>query len=84
MNAHRIARLGLIIAIVLSVCAPVSSQARRSSRSRTAGDPGGHTNRGVRYARKKQYDKAVEEFSKAIDAQPKIRKTIAIAGRSTG
>ena len=39
------------------------------ARSRDS-DPGGHTNRGVRYARDKEYDKAIAEFTKAIEAQP--------------
>ena len=33
-------------------------------------DPGGHTNRGVTYARHKEYEKAIAEFTKAIEAQP--------------
>lgn len=70
MNAHPIAKLGLIFSLVLSICVPVCSEAR----SRTAGDPGGHTNRGVHYARDKKYDKAIEEFGKAIDAQPNYPK----------
>ncbi len=80
MNAHRIAKLGLILSLVLSICAPVSSEAR----SRTASDPGGHTNRGVHYARDKKYDKAIEEFSKAIDAQPNDTKITATARKPTG
>ncbi len=39
--------------------------------ARVAGDPGGHTNRGVKYAKKKEYEKAVEEFTMAIELQPK-------------
>lgn len=39
-----------------------------------SGDPGGHTNRGVKYAQKKEYAKAVEEFTKAIERQPQDPK----------
>lgn len=41
------------------------------TKSQVSGDPGGYTNRGVRYARERQYDKAIDEFTKAIEAQPK-------------
>ena len=33
-------------------------------------DVAGYTNRGVRYARNKEYEKAIWEFTKAIEAQP--------------
>ena len=47
------------------------------ARARSGGsDPGGHTNRGVSYARDKQYDKAIAEFTKAIEAQPNDPKNI--------
>ncbi|MEO6871576.1 MAG: tetratricopeptide repeat protein [Chthoniobacterales bacterium] len=39
-----------------------------------SGDPGGHTNRGVKYAQKKEYEKAIEEFTKAIKLQPQDPK----------
>ena len=42
--------------------------------AQTAGDPGGHSNRGVKYAQKKEYAKAIEEFDKAIKLQPKDPK----------
>ena len=51
--------------VVLAFAAPDLAQARSRG-----SDPGGHTNRGVRYARDKQYDKAISEFTKAIEAQP--------------
>ena len=41
------------------------------AKSQVSEDPSGYTNRGVRYAREKQYDKAIDEFTKAIEAQPK-------------
>lgn len=37
-------------------------------------DPGGHSARGVEFAKKKEYDKAVEEFTKAIEAEPQDAK----------
>lgn len=45
--------------------------------ARSSRDPGGHTNRGVRYAREKQYDKAIAEFTKAIEAEPSDPKNYA-------
>jgi tetratricopeptide (TPR) repeat protein len=41
------------------------------TRSQVSRDPDGHANRGVSYARNKQYDKAIDEFTKAIEAQQK-------------
>jgi Tfp pilus assembly protein PilF len=66
MKANYIAKAGLVV-FLLSPLAFSSSFAQPA-------DPGGHTNRGVEYARAKQYDKAIEEFSKAIEAQPKDPK----------
>jgi len=37
-------------------------------------DPGGHSAKGVEFAKKREYDKAVEEFSKAIEAEPQDAK----------
>ena len=37
------------------------------AKSQVSGDPDGYTNRGVRYAREKQYEKAIDEFTKAIE-----------------
>ena len=45
-----------------------NAEARRSS------DPGGHTNNGVAAAKKKDYDTAISEFTKAIEEQPKDAK----------
>ncbi|MDQ6656150.1 MAG: tetratricopeptide repeat protein [Verrucomicrobiota bacterium] len=42
--------------------------------ARVAGDPGRHTAKGVSYAKKKNYDKAADEFTKAIEAQPRDPK----------
>ena len=33
-------------------------------------DPGGHSARGVEAAKKRDYEKAIAEFSKAIEAEP--------------
>lgn len=46
----------------------------RSKKSSISGDPGGHTNRGVKYAKARKYNQAIEEFAKAIEAQPKDPK----------
>src|SRR3954469_4130826 len=37
-------------------------------------DPGGHSAKGVEFAKKKEYDKAVEEFTQAIQAEPNDSK----------
>src|SRR5438105_10670043 len=34
-------------------------------------DPGGHSAKGFEFAKKKEYDKAVAEFTEAIKAEPK-------------
>ncbi len=66
MRAHYFAKAGLIVCFLCPL--GFSSSFAQSA------DPGDHTNRGVEYARAKQYDKAIEEFSKAIEAQPKDPK----------
>ena len=37
---------------------------------RTPKDPGGHSARGVEAAKKRDYEKAIAEFTKAIEAEP--------------
>src|SRR5262245_7126454 len=66
MNANYFAKAGLIVSLpcLLGFSLSLAQSA----------DAGGHTNRGVEYARAKQYDKAIEEFSKAIEAEPKDPK----------
>ncbi|MEP6809823.1 MAG: tetratricopeptide repeat protein [Chthoniobacterales bacterium] len=73
MKLHFLPRLLLIIALTGFISAP-GTAAARSRRSSVSGDPGGHTNRGVKYARKKEYDKAIVEFSAAIESQPQDPK----------
>ncbi|MGI9087435.1 MAG: hypothetical protein ACR2HH_06815 [Chthoniobacterales bacterium] len=60
---------GLVVTCTLfTLESPPSAAARRSSH-RVAGDPGGHTGKGVAAARKKDYETADGKFTKAIDAQ---------------
>jgi tetratricopeptide (TPR) repeat protein len=66
MKLRSLLRLALIVSISSLLAVPTTADAAR--------DPGGHTARGVKYTRKKQYDKAVEEFTKAIEAQPNDAK----------
>ncbi|MEO5717474.1 MAG: tetratricopeptide repeat protein [Chthoniobacterales bacterium] len=72
MKLLTILQIVLLTSISGLLMAPHTVEAR--SKSSIAGDPGGHTNRGVKYAKKKQYDKAIEEFTKAIELQPKDPK----------
>ncbi|MBA3650389.1 MAG: tetratricopeptide repeat protein [Chthoniobacterales bacterium] len=67
----RLNHLHLILVTLLAgiFLTPLPLQAAKIS-----GDPGGHTNRGVKYAKKKEYEKAIEEFTKAIEKQPKDPK----------
>src|ERR1041384_3006440 len=62
---------GLLIGVTLLIWLRPEAGAKPPNSS---ADPGGHTNRGVRFARDKQYDKAVEEFTKAIELQPNDAK----------
>ena len=70
-NMNLILKRSVVVAfsVVLACAAPGLAHARSRG-----SDPGGHTNRGVRYARHKQYDKAIAEFTKAIKAQPNDTK----------
>ena len=66
MKSFRLIKLLLLTCIVVTL-GVATALARTHSESP---DPGGHTNQGVKYAEKKQYDKAIEEFTKAIGLQP--------------
>src|SRR5688572_13343005 len=68
MKTRAMAIFGLLVFLVVSTSFNEANAQRK--RSSVSGDPGGHTNAGVEFARKKQYDKAIEEFTKAIEAQP--------------
>lgn len=57
------------VIVVFSVAVAFTAPCLVSARS-LGSDPGGHTNRGARYAREKEYEKAIAEFTKAIEAQP--------------
>jgi tetratricopeptide (TPR) repeat protein len=70
MRTRFIVKFGLLLFLFFSFSMREADAQKRSSTPSVSGDPGGHTNAGVEYARKKQYDKAIEEFTKAIDAQP--------------
>ena len=71
MKLRRLIHFLLFAAISGLFAVPtLAPAAPRSGASSIAGDPGGHTSRGLKYARKKQYDKAVAEFNQAIEAQP--------------
>lgn len=59
-----------IVAIAIAGCFAVASVSAASS-----ADPGGHTRKGVSAAEAKNWVKAIAEFTKAIEAQPKMRKT---------
>ena len=72
MKLLTILQIALFTSISGLLTAPSTAEAAR--KSSIAGDPGGHTNRGVKYAKKKQYDKAIEEFTKAIEKQPEDPK----------
>ncbi len=66
--------LPIVLLTSISGLLSAPSTAQAASKTSIAGDPGGHTNRGVKYAKKKQYDKAIAEFTKAIELQPKDPK----------
>lgn len=66
--------LHLVLLASISGLLTTPTTAEASTGSSISGDPGGHINRGVRYAKKKEYDKAIEEFTKAIELQPKDPK----------
>src|ERR1043165_4466525 len=81
-----------IIRIVQSatlLLAPIISIALTNSLSaaEAGSDPGAHTNKGVRFAHQKHYDRAIAEFTAAIKIQPNDPKNYenrAMAYRLTG
>src|ERR1700682_4955910 len=78
MNTYRIGTvLSLAIALIAYPGENLFAAKRRAPASPAQGntkanpkDPGGHSARGFEFAKKKEYDKAVEEFTKAIEAEP--------------
>jgi Flp pilus assembly protein TadD len=69
MKASRIAHLVVVACLSFTW----SAEARPHSTS-VSRDPGGHTGKGVAAAKSKNYDTAIAEFTKAIEAQPKDAK----------
>src|SRR5438874_12986797 len=82
MNIYRMGTvLGLAIALVALPGQSLWAAKKRAPAPQAAAntrpnpnDPGGHSARGFEFAKKKEYDKAVEEFSKAIEAEPQDPK----------
>ncbi|MBA3609048.1 MAG: tetratricopeptide repeat protein [Chthoniobacterales bacterium] len=72
MKFLTVLQIALLTSISGLLTVPTTVEAAR--KSSIAGDPGGHTNRGVKYAKKKEYEKAIEEFTKAIELQPQDPK----------
>src|SRR6476659_6284807 len=84
MKSHRI---GTIIGLALALTAypgknlfaakkrapAAQTQAQGNTRA-NPNDPGGHSAKGVEFAKKKEYDKAVEEFTQAIQSEPNDSK----------
>src|SRR4030081_2263288 len=78
MNTYRIGTvLSLAIALIAYPGENLFAAKRRAPAPPAQGntkanpkDPGGHSARGVEFSKKKEYDKAVEEFTKAIEAEP--------------
>src|SRR3954447_19657806 len=77
MKSHRI---GIIIGLALALIAypgenlfaakkRAPAQPSQGNTRANPNDPGGHSAKGVEFAKKKEYDKAVEEFSQAIQAE---------------
>src|SRR3954469_10654006 len=78
-------RIGIVVGLAFALIAypgeNLWAAKKRAPAAQTQGntkanpnDPGGHSARGVEFAKKKEYDKAVEEFTKAIEAEPNDSK----------
>ncbi|HYJ04583.1 MAG TPA: hypothetical protein VEX43_05585, partial [Chthoniobacterales bacterium] len=77
MKTHKIGTvIGLAIALVAFPSEFLYAQKKKRAAKTPAAnqanpkDPGGHSAKGVEFAKNKEYDKAVEEFTKAIEAEP--------------
>src|SRR6266576_5681288 len=80
MKTYRIGTV-LVVAIALVIIPGQKSFAARKrqpaqQQSQTnaqpnPNDPGGHSAKGFEFAKKKEYDKAIAEFTEAINADPK-------------
>ena len=81
MNTYRIGTV-LIVAIALVIIPgqksfaarkrqPAQQQQSQTNARPNPNDPGGHSAKGFEFAKKKEYDKAIAEFTEAINADPK-------------
>ena len=77
MTTKTIKDYAVILCLVFPFFASDSADAKSASKS---GDPGGHTNKGVQFARKGEYNRAIAEFTKAIEAQPEDSKNYSNRG----
>ncbi|HEY4257918.1 MAG TPA: tetratricopeptide repeat protein, partial [Candidatus Udaeobacter sp.] len=68
-----VATQALIACVWLAFYLPVFARAEMRG-NKGVGSAREQTNRGINYSQKKQYHKAIEEFTKAIAAQPKEPK----------
>src|SRR5947207_6751990 len=82
MNTYRIGTvLSLAIALIAYPGENLFAAKKRGPAPQAQGntkpnpnDPGGHSAKGVEFAKKKEYDKAVEEFTQAIQGEPNDAK----------
>ena len=81
MKTYRIGTV-LIVAIALVIIPgqksfaarkrqPAQQQQSQTNARPNPNDPGGHSAKGFEFAKKKEYDKAIAEFTEAINADPK-------------
>ena len=86
-------KIGIVISLAIAFVAYPSGvlDAKKPPRSApqspgnaaasNSNDPGGHSALGFDAARKRDYEKAIAEFTKAIEAEPGDAKIISTAGR---
>src|SRR2546423_5056169 len=82
MNIYRIGIvIGLAIALVVYPGQNLQAARKKAAASQpqtnarpNPKDPGGHSAKGVEFAKKKEYDKAIAEFTEAIKAEPNDAK----------
>src|SRR3954451_3826366 len=77
MNTYRIGSVVLAIAFLAYPGEPLLAAKKHAPAPQAQGntranpkDPGGHSAAGVEFAKKKEFDKAVEEFTKAVQDEP--------------
>src|SRR3954470_7120444 len=74
-------------AIIIAICVGVFMTPVYAKRHGGGGGGGGHMEKGIELAQQKQYDAAIVEFTKAIEAEPKDSRNYinrATAYRSAG